>query len=374
MASAIACTAAISISASASGAPRSVGHAVAGPADAKALVAKYLKRPTSIGPLPTLRARIPAGKTIVYMECGVASCVPPGNYLAEAARALGWKVKRIQVGLTPESIKAGWGQVANMKPRPAGVVGVGFGRVIFAAELAKLAKLGIPVVNQSVTEASGAGEVVVNGNTRVTQVGRVQADYVTADSNGKANTLLVISHSFPIQTAVEKGFKQEYARVCPGCKVDTMEAPLSSLGTTLSTTVVGYLRSHPDVNYVVYGLDNALEGLPQNLAGAGLAGKVKLVGEAPGAATMQYIAAGQQRATVAFPWPEVAWRSVGVFAQVATGHGLKSRAVKLTADAPWPQFIITKQNLPAGSKSGYFPLVRNYRAQFLKLWPNRAAK
>jgi hypothetical protein len=89
---------------------------------------------------------------------------------------------------------------------------------------------------------------------------------------------------------------------------------------------------------------------------------------------MQYIANGQQAATVAFPWPEIAWRSIGVFAQIITGHAMTSPAVRLTADAPWPQWIIVKANIPPGSKSGYFPLVANYRSQFLKLWPRRGGK
>lgn len=362
----------VSILAAQSGAAPVTAHrAAAGVADAKALVAKYLTRPTSIGPLPVVTGKIPSGKTIVYMQCGVDSCVPPGTYLREAANALGWKLKVVNVGLTPQSVKAGWDQVAQMNPRPAGVVGVGYPRVEFASDLATLAKEGIPVVNQSVTEASGAGEVVVNGNIRVTQVGEVQADYVAAESNGKANTLLVISPEFPIQVGVETGFKQEYSRVCPGCTVATLDAPIASIGTTLSTTVVGYLRAHPTVTYVVYGLDNELEGLPEALSSAGLANKVKLVGEAPGAATMQYIADGQQAATIAFPWPEVAWRSISVFAQIFTGHSITSAVVNNTANATWPQWIITKSDAPPGSQSGYFPLVANYQAQFLKLWPNR---
>lgn len=346
-----------------------------GVTQASQIVQKLLTRPTDLGLASAgVTGTIPAGKRIAYMQCGVSSCVPPGDYLTEAAAKLGWTLQRIDDGLTPEAVKAGWDQAvreANAGQLDA-VIGVGFANVLFKSELAALAAKGVPVINQSVTEPSGNGEIVVNGAQRVNLVGKYMADFVIADSGGSANTVLVITSAFPIQVGVETGFKAEYQRLCPSCGLDRLEAPVESIGTTLSTNVVGYLRSHPKVTYVAYGLDNAVEGLPAALQSAGLAGKVKIVGEAPSGATMHYIAAGAQAATIGFPWPEVAWRSILVLAHIFSGDAITSPAVSAAADdTNWPWWILTKQNATPETLSGYFPLVQNYQQQFLSLWPHR---
>ena len=55
---------------------------------------------------------------------------------------------------------------------------------------------------------------------------------------------------------------------------------MTSLGRDAPDRIVSYLRSHPQVSYVVLSVSNALgAGLPAALRAAGLADKVKIVGQ-----------------------------------------------------------------------------------------------
>src|SRR5438067_1436624 len=47
--------------------------------------------------------------------------------------------------------------------------------------------------------------------------GNVLANWVTADSNGKANTLLVNVPSISVFALWEQEFRKAYAKSCPGC-------------------------------------------------------------------------------------------------------------------------------------------------------------
>ena len=60
--------------------------------------------------------------------------------------------------------------------------------------------------------------------------------------------------------------------------------------------IVSYLRAHPEVNYVALSYDGVGVGLPAALKAAGLADKVKIIGEAPTATNVSYVEAGTQGA------------------------------------------------------------------------------
>ena len=51
--------------------------------------------------------------------------------------------------------------------------------------------------------------------------------------------------------AVGETFTSKMKELCPDCDVDTIDIPLTSLGKDAPDRIVSYLRSHPNVNYVV---------------------------------------------------------------------------------------------------------------------------
>src|SRR5919198_169492 len=136
--------------------------------EAAQATAKMQQRPTSIGLTEPVGKKIPTGKTIDFIQCGVPACKVEGDILAEATKLLGWNMKRINAGATPETIKAAYQQAINDKPDA--VLGSGFPKVIDAAELAQLKKMNIPVVQAFVEDQPGDGLTAVIAGKKETDI------------------------------------------------------------------------------------------------------------------------------------------------------------------------------------------------------------
>jgi ABC-type sugar transport system substrate-binding protein len=119
------------------------------------------------------------------------------------------------------------------------------------------------------------------------------------------------------------------------------------------------LRSHPSVNYVNLSVANELDtGLPAALAAAGLS-KVKIVGQGGGPTDFQYLASGQELALVPYDYYSTDYQMVDALARHFAGAPVQMTAL--------PHWLMTKSNLPS-EHSQVFPVVSDYKSQFLKLW------
>ena len=124
---------------------------------------------------------------------------------------------------------------------------------------------------------------------------------------------------------------------------------------------MSYLRSHPQVNYVVLSVSNALgAGLPAALKAAGLADKVKLVGQSGDTLTFQDMAAGNIESVVPFDYYAVDYLMLDALARHFAGVPVEQ--------AQPPTWIVTPDNMPAEATEGLFPVVESYRDEFNQLW------
>ena len=80
---------------------------------------------------------MPSDIKLAWMECGIPDCATLGGPLEKASDYWGWDQQKIDIGLTPEEVKAGWERA--VRAQPDAVVATGFPRVIFDQELATLA-------------------------------------------------------------------------------------------------------------------------------------------------------------------------------------------------------------------------------------------
>ena len=146
-------------------------------------------------------------------------------------------------------------------------------------------------------EAPGDGILAnVAGKDNSAKIGESLAAEIVADSKGKANTLFVNISAFQILQALGKQLESSYKQFCPNCAYAALDIPVTSLGKDAPDRIVSYLRSHPQVNYVVLSVSNALgAGLPAALRAAGLADKVKIVGQSGDTQTFQDLQAEQHQ-------------------------------------------------------------------------------
>jgi ribose transport system substrate-binding protein len=357
--------AAVALSACGSSGTSSSGSSASGgsgatSAAADKVAAQFAQRPTQIPVTQPVGKPIPTGKRIDFINCGVTSCTILYNNLVQAAKTVGWTVKQINTQGTPETVQAAWKQAVN--DRPDAVIASGFPRAVFAQQLKQLQALNIPVLEASTGDVEGGGiDLILNGPKAMSPIGQILAAWIAKDSGAKAHTLYVDLPNFNILKPVHDYFGRFYGQYCAGCKVDTLDIPVTALGKDVPDRVVSYLRAHPDINYVAYSLGALNVGVPAALRQAGLANKVKLIVNVGDAENYQYIASGQTHAAMAFSNIDQTWVWADALARLFTGQ-----PIDVDRKAQLPYMLITKDNLI--STGSDFPLVKDYQEQWKKLW------
>ena len=124
---------------------------------------------------------------------------------------------------------------------------------------------------------------------------------------------------------------------------------------------MSYLRSHPDVNYLVLSEASALEpGLPAALQTAGVGpDKVKIIGEAGNAQVWQDIEQGKIEAVLP---PAIHSYDYGMLDALAR-HWAGVPVEKTPPDL----WLVDKENIPKTTELAVSP-VEDYKAQWAKLW------
>lgn len=332
------------------------------PAEVTDAVREFTTRPTSIGIDVPVRGRVPAGKEIYYIQCGSPVCATNGEYLRAAADAVGWKVKAINAGVTPESVKAAWAQAAQDKPD--GVVASGFPRTMMNPELAQLEAARVPVVDISVTDPPGRGiSAVFAGTPDYVTAGDRLARFALVDEGGKDIKAMIVGvAAYPTVQLVGRSFGDTLKRYCDSCSIDELDVPATSIGNDLPTRISTYLQAHPDVNYVVNGFADMSVGVPAALKSAGVGEDVKFVGINNNPTTAGYLKGGQSIvAEHIYGYPELMWRSVDFLIRSVNGESTDPSTAQT-----YPHWVVTKDTIP--STTDEFPTVVDYREQYERLW------
>jgi ribose transport system substrate-binding protein len=323
---------------------------------------RHLEQPfTSVGITTPVKGTIPAGKHIAIMVCGQPSCDVNYTYMSAAAKALGWTTTEYVAGPTPDKNAAAWNLV--VQKAPSAVISIGFPMALWATQSKELEAKGIPVVECCTADSPGSNGViaVINGTAAGRQGGAEQADWVVADSMGKADAVYLNIPAYPILGEQAQGFKNEMAKLCTTCTYNELDLNVADVGTPAQTQdIIAYLQSHHNVKYIAAGDDDSLDGLPDALNAAGLT-DVKAIGLAPSTINLTYIKQGQvEVATIGFPNPELSWTTVDVLARYFTHNSLQPDNTVL------PRMILTASNI---SNPNVIPVsTPSYQQDFLTLW------
>lgn len=326
---------------------------------AEALVAQHETQPTQITDTAKITKPIPKGKTIYFIPCGPnPECQQEGQLVKQATDVLGWNTVVVPNDGTPQGDKAAFDQVVRAKP--TAVLYTAIPQSDFQSELPQLKANNTAVIACCVTDPVGSGvDYNIDSPETAAPVGQAQGAWVAADSKCQAADSVVINiPDFAILADGVKQFKNELTAACPSAQVSELDIALANLNTA-TTTIVSYVRAHPNVKYVAASTDGVTIGLPAALKAAGLTG-VKIVGQGATPTNIQYLHAGQQPVDVAFPYNEVMWSMVTAAIQHAVGDPITP------AVAP-PLWILTPQNAPNTSAS-IFPVVADYQKQYEALW------
>lgn len=120
------------------------------------------------------------------------------------------------------------------------------------------------------------------------------ADWIAADSGGKADVLIIEQDDTPEQVAyVNDDLLPEFKKTCPACKTKVIAMATDQL-QNLPTQVETALVQDPSVNYVLSEFDANVPYVVQGLKNSPLAGKVKIAGALGDISSLERVKSGQQ--------------------------------------------------------------------------------
>lgn len=328
---------------------------------AAATVAEYLERPTSIGIDVPVKGGVPADKNIYFMQCALPACQDLGNMIEASITAVGWQLTRVDSGLTPEDTKAAWEQA--VLEDPDAVITTGSSRAVWAAEAEALAARGVPVLEMN--GAHEANELIVanhNGPVEFAAGGERLAHYVMSQTGEKTNAVTFMVSAMEATPIGSGTFTETIKKNCESCTAEVVDLPVDALGGELSSRIVTYLQSHPDVNWVNLAWADMMVGVPDALRASGVGENVRFVTVGYGAAAMGYLADGDYLAAIDTPSGfEFAWRHVDTLLRI-----FNDEDVAPSLAHTYPSWIVTKDTLP--SRDETFPSVVDFADQFKTLW------
>lgn len=319
-------------------------------------------------PGPTIPAKAPKDIKVGIVPCGVQfrGCNAPALGAEEAAKALGWKVTVYDGAGTQE--KQNTGILDAIASGANLILTTSLDPNFIQLGLSKAKEAGVPVVSSSagtdtpnpvIAPAGGGLKYVTDVGTDFSAVGRGLGDFTVKGSDGKANVVVFEDDEYPSAVASLKGFVDVIQR-CPGCRVSGVVKMTASQIGSVGQMAVGYLQTHPDVDWIYAPYDPVAAVMVMAIVQAGLQDKVRLVSIVGSAQNIDFIRQGRvQVADGAFDNFYMGWAQVDQAIRVLN----KQPLIEPNGEGT-PFSIVTKDNLPDGE----FNTKVDYRSRFLSLW------
>jgi ribose transport system substrate-binding protein len=308
--------------------------------EAKAAVAELSQAPQPIKLAP-LSKRPPSGKRVALISCPVPGCKLAESSVIPAAKLLGWSVKVLDGGLTPEKYIAAAEQALQMKPD----------YIIFTAlqpnktiqkQLDQAASQKIPVASFASSDPPGAGmTATIFGQHTLASLGKGLAQWATADSDGKGKIVYLHDPSAASWTHSDAMFDKTIGELCPNCKVSKLQTSDLEIGKSIPQQVVSYLQKNPDTEYIVTAFSARFVGVPAALKAAGLANKVKLASATSTPADYVLTKADNPPYVILAAEQQGGYRALDVFARLAVGDDIS----KCCTDPTLYEQLLTKDNV-----------------------------
>lgn len=229
-------------------------------AGARAEIERFKAIPEFVPPGPAFDAAASLrGKTIfeipITSEVPFITAVEEG--MRQAARAVGAELVVYPNQGTPSQ----WAQgiQAAITQRADAITLFAQNPSLLGPQLAEAERAGIPVIVvrttgeneecQSAPDGSPYGTACVPGPFE--QAGRLEADWVIAESGGTANVLVITSSDARSTVPLLAGMEDEFAKRCPSCRVRYVDVPIPDWSTKVRGEVQSALVRDPEIDYVI---------------------------------------------------------------------------------------------------------------------------
>jgi ribose transport system substrate-binding protein len=320
---------------------------------------------------PSTPAKAPSGVKIAAITCYsiLEGCVIPADGIAKAASAIGWQERTFDGGGTPTAQNTqilnavSWGaQVIALIAITPSAVQTGLQAAKNAGALIVSGSSGLSTPNATVTPPAGQIWPAFDVSPDYKGLGEHLADWIIADSKGKANVGVYGDKEFDSINAQESGIVPALKK-CGTCQSsDVMYFTATQIASSLGPQTVDYVRTHPNVDYLYSPFDPPAAAQVQALQTAGLGKNVKIVSALGNAQNLQFVKAGQVQAADA------------AYDNTYMGFAIVDQSIRLLNKQPLiepageglPFQVLDKKNLPTGEGSWTAPY--DYQSKFIALW------
>jgi ribose transport system substrate-binding protein len=344
------------------GTARAADDAVAA---AKAAVARYAG-PQTKWEGPTSAPTPAKDKSIVYLSGDEQNDISReyGLYMKEAAAKLGWKLTIIDGKGSPANWLAGFNQAIALKPS---------GIAIFADAkslqdpIRAATDQGITVIGLHAASLPGPApdlHLFVNIQEDPREIGKAEADWAIADSDGKARVVVITHNEYQI-AETKSGATRDQVQACSTCKMlEYANFPASEAAQRMPQLTVSWLQRFGLPIYITSVGDNDLDFAVPALRSAGVSPtQAKLIGADGNRSAYERIRKGDQyqTVTVSEPIELQAYQAVDEFNR-AFNKAPPSGFVQ-------PPYLVTPANVndAGGAKDSFVP-ENDYKKHYLEIW------
>jgi ribose transport system substrate-binding protein len=337
-------------------------------ASAKAAVAEYAG-PQTAWKGPTSAPKPAAGMKIVYLSGDEQNDISHeyGVYIKAAAEKIGWSATVIDGKGSPTSWLAGMDQAIALKPN--GIVMFADAKSLQPAIARGLAE-GVKFVGIHAAGLPGPQpdlHLFMNIEEDPREIGKAEADWAIADSNGKARVVFVSHNEYAI-ASVKSHASEDAVTKCSTCKVlDYTSFPASEASQHMPQLTTGWVQRFGLPFYGISVGDNDWDyAIPTLRQGNVAPDQVKLIGADGNKSAYERIRAGgqYQTVTVSEPFELQAWQAIDEMNRAF--HGMSPSGF---VQAP---YLVTTQNVHSeGGDQNLFVPSNNYKEHYLKIWGTR---
>ena len=339
--------------------------------------AKLLEEVTQVTPSkyegPTEPVPIKAGTKVAAISCAqlLEGCANIANGIEEAAEAAGVTARTFdgqgEVSVQNKQILAAvnWGADAIILDAvdPA-TVQTGLAAAENAGVVIGSVSNGISSPNPTAKPPAGDVWPAYDVGIDYNKAGEYEAGWIVADSEGTANVVVYGDKEFPAANVQEVG-RMKTLEECEGCTVDgPIYFTVASIAESLGEEVVSYVRTHPDLEYILCPYDPAAPAMVTALETAGLGDQVKLVSLIGNEQNLDYIRNEEvEAATAAYDQRYFGVASFDQAMRVLAGQKPFEPQGENT-----PFQLLDKENVPEAGGEFPFSAPFDYMSEFEKLW------
>jgi ribose transport system substrate-binding protein len=309
-------------------------------ATAQAALKQFEAAPTKINVTTPLKSAPPAGKTLVFLGTNQPQVTLVGQTLATLAGLAHWNYSTVTYD--PANPATFTSAVETALTKHANYIAE-TGTPLTPSLNQKVQAAGAKWVLSSVYPATVAPPVLVATDSYQNDaiMGKTVADFMVADSGGKANAVIEHVPAYPILNGFTTPFMARVKQLCSSCKMTVVNLTIPQLvAGNVPSALVSALRSDPSANYLVFDDGPFADGIQAPLAAAGFAGKVKIIGEAADPAGIAALKSGQQTAWTGFDPKYQGYEMMDSMLRDAEGM-----PVSQTVEGVQPTQLLTKQNV-----------------------------